>query len=203
MPDENKISEKVLYCIDTIVSTQNSREHNWNSDSTYEPLRIMNSIDDKGEVGEMLLYEVLKDHFKVNWEKAVTSRELHEKDWDIIIQGITIEVKTATMGNTSKTFQHEKFFKNRNYDAVVFLDFTPDEFYITFAKKTDIIWDRLHKRKVNGVLTSEYKFDFSLKNLKEKNINKLENYEIKLIKTEGDLVSFFTEITSNWSENTV
>jgi len=188
---QNNISKKVLFCINEIVKNQHTHKLNWKDDSIYNPLKIMSSIDDKGDVGEMLLNEVLKNRFKVTWEKAKTSRE---KDWDITVDGIKIEVKTATMGNTSMTFQHEKFFKNRNYDAVVFLDFTPNNLYITFAKKSDILWDRLHKRKVNDVYTTEYKFDFSLKNIKENKIDKLAKHKTKLIKTESDLIKFFEEI---------
>ncbi|MBU4308818.1 MAG: hypothetical protein KJ566_03410 [Nanoarchaeota archaeon] len=190
----NHISRKVLYCINEITKTQQKKKLNWNPTSLYEPLRTLSSIDDKGEVGEMLLYEILKPHFNVKWEKAKTSRE---KDWDIVVNGIKIEVKTATMGNTGITFQHEKFFKNRNYDAVVFLDFTPDELYITFSKKYDILWDKLHHRKVNGILTTEHKFDFSLKNIKENKINKFTKHKTKLIKTEGDLITFFEDIIKN------
>lgn len=191
MKNDGSISQKVLDCINEIAKNQQNKKQNWKSTSTFNPLRIMNSIDDKGEVGEMLLYEVLKDKFNVKWEKSKTSLD---KDWDIIIEGIKIEVKTATMGNTSIVFQHEKFFKNRTYDAIIFLDFTPEDLYITFAKESDIIWDKLHHRKVNSVLTTEHKFDFSLKNIIEGKIDKLKKYKIKLIKTESDLITFFEEI---------
>jgi len=189
--EKDDISKKVLFCIEKITNTQKKKKQNWVSTSKFNILKTMSSIDDKGEVGEMLLYEVLKSKFKAEWEKAKTSRE---KDWDIVVEGIKIEVKTATMGNSSIVFQHEKFFRNRDYDAVVFLDFTPDDLYITFAKKSDIIWERLHKRKVNDILTTEYKFDFSLKNIKENKINKLVKHKTKLIKTEKDLLDFFEEI---------
>lgn len=184
------ISKMVLYCINTIIQNQQKKKLNWNPTSIYEPLRTMSSIDDKGDVGEMLLNEVLKNKFKVVWDKAKTSKE---KDWDITVENIKIEVKTATMGNSTTTFQHEKFFKNRKYDVIAFLDFTPDKLYVTLAKKSDIIWEKLHKRNVDGVLTTEHKFDFSLKNIKEGKIDKLKGYKIKLIKTEDDLIVLFEE----------
>jgi hypothetical protein len=195
--NKEHISEKIFYCIDTITKTQHQKELNWKSNSRYEPLRTLSSIDDKGEVGEMLLNEILKNHFNVKWEKAVTSLD---KDWDIVINDIKIEVKTATMGNTAKTFQHEKFFKNREYDAILFLDFTPDNLYLTYAKKSDILWDKLHKRKVNDVLTSEFKFDFSLKNIKENKIDKLKKHKTRLIETEEDLITFFKEVIEEFKE---
>jgi len=49
--NENHISKRVLFCINKIVSSQQERKLNWSPTSIYEPLRIMNSIDDKGEVG--------------------------------------------------------------------------------------------------------------------------------------------------------
>lgn len=184
------ISKTVLCCINIIIQNQQKKKLNWSTNSTYEPLRTMSSIDDKGDVGEMLLNEVLKNKFDVVWEKAITRKE---KDWDILVDGIKIEVKTATMGNSSIMFQHEKFFKNRKYDVIAFLDFAPDELYVTLAKKSDIIWEKLHKRTVDGVPTTEYKFDFSLKNIKEMKIDKLKRYKIKLIKTEDDLMDLFQE----------
>jgi hypothetical protein len=189
--EKDDISKKVLFCIEEITKSQKKKKQNWTPTSKFNALKTMSSIDDKGEVGEMLLYEILKGKFKTEWEKAKTSRE---KDWDIIVEGMKIEVKTATMGNSSIVFQHEKFFRNRDYDVVVFLDFTPDDLYITFAKKSDIIWERLHKRKVNDILTTEYKFDFSLKNIKEKRIDKFAKHKTKLIKTERDLLDLFEEI---------
>ena len=203
-----ELDKKVIKIIEKIISNQNKKISNWKPTSKFEPLRVMDSIDDKGEVGEMLLYEILKNKFNVNWEKAKTI-----DDWDIEIEGIRIEVKLATMGKSSKTFQHEKFFKGRNYDAVIFLDFCPELCYITYGKKSNIVWQNIHQRsneivdrktgKSKKIKIDEYKFDISLKNLENNDISgkkgkKLENSITQKINTEKDLINFTKKIVKDY-----
>ncbi len=155
--------EKIIFeIIENLIKNRDHQKDNWSNQSRFLPLKNLNN-DETGEVGELLLYDIFnRNGYRVEYEKAITS---DDKDWDIIIDNIKIEVKTATIGRVAKTFQHEKFFKNRNYDAFIFLDFTPNELWATIGSKKDIVWKNLTKRMVRGIFTSEYKFDLSLKML--------------------------------------
>lgn len=71
------------------------------------------------------------------------------------------------------------------------------DLYMTIAKKDDIVWDKLTKRLVNDgnkkIFTGEYKFDLSLKVLKEGKTPKLKKMFVKKIKTEKDIIDLFEE----------
>ncbi len=170
---------------------------NWFGDSKYLLVREM-SNDDTGDIGELLLEKIFKrNNYKVDYGRSETDEE---KDWDILINGKTIEVKTATIGKTSNTFQHEKFFKNRRYDIVAFIDITANEIYCTMGLKKNIVWKNLHQRKVNNKTTNEFKFDFSLKNLRDGKIVgkggviKLKNAVVSKIEKDKDLLEVFDKV---------
>ena len=183
-----EIEKIISRIISDLIKNRNHQKDNWNEQSRYLPIKNLNN-DETGEVGELLLQDIFsRNGYKVEYEKAVTSED---KDWDIVIDDIKIEIKTATIGRTAKTFQHEKFFKNRNYDAFVFLDFTPDELYMTIGRKKDIVWKQLTKRMVNGVFTSEHKFDLSLKMIKDGKTKKIRYFYVSLINGEKDLLNLF------------
>ncbi|TSC95221.1 MAG: hypothetical protein CEN87_233 [Parcubacteria group bacterium Licking1014_1] len=183
-----EIEKIVSKIISDLIKNRDHQKDNWNEHSKYLLIKNLNN-DETGEVGELLLQDIFtRNGHKVEYEKAVTSED---KDWDIIIDDIKIEVKTATIGRTAKTFQHEKFFKNRNYDAFIFFDFTPNELYVTIGRKKDIVWKKLTKRMVNGVFTSEYKFDLSLKMIEEGKTKKIKDCCVSLINDEEDLLDLF------------
>ena len=177
-----------------------NKKNNWSLGGKYIEIKEMNN-DDTGEVGESLLDKVFSKKYKVFYEKAKTS---DDKDWDIIIDKITIEVKTSTIGASSDTFQHEKFFPSRVYDAFIFLDFMPNDLYMTIAKKEDIVWENLTKRLVNNgkekIFTGEYKFDLSLKVLKEGKTPKLKRMFVKKIEKEKDMLDLFEEFKKYFSK---
>jgi len=173
---------------------------NWDDDSRFLDIRLL-SNDLTGDIGEILLRDIFTEHgYKVIFERGKTS---DDKDWDIVIDDKTIEVKTATMGNKQNTFQHEKFFRNRNYDLVWFIDFAPDDMYMLIAQRLDIMWNNLHPRKVNGILTNEYKLDISLAQYKKliggdmNALKKLRNISVGCVKTEQDVIDMFEGFCRN------
>ena len=191
MKIENRI-ERIISSFDT--------KGVWSENSKFLGIRML-SNDLTGDIGEILLRDIFKEcGYNVDFERGKTS---DDKDWDIIINGKTIEVKTATMGHKARTFQHEKFFRNRNYDIIWFIDFAPDDIYMLIANNSDIVWDSLHARKVNGILTNEYKFDISLNQYKKLisgemgEFNKLRNFSVKHIKDEQDVVDMFEDFCQN------
>lgn len=190
-----EIEKIISKIIENIVKNRDHKKDNWNSQSKFLSVKNLNN-DETGEVGELLLYDIFsKNGYAIEYKKAKTSED---KDWDIVIDGVKIEVKTATIGRVAKTFQHEKFFKNRNYDAFIFLDFTPDKLYMTIAAKKDIVWKNLTKRKVNGFFTSEYKFDLSLKMIQESKNKKIAKCYSSLISEEQDLINLFNKFKDNF-----
>lgn len=190
-----EIEKIISKIIGDLVKNRDHKKDNWNAKSRFLSVKNLNN-DETGEVGELLLQEIFsKNGHKVEYEKAITSEN---KDWDIIIDDIKIEVKTATIGRVSKTFQHEKFFKNRNYDAFIFLDFTPNELWATIAAKKDIVWKNLTKRMVRGIFTSEYKFDLSLKMVKDGKTKKIIKCYSSLIGNEGDLIDLFNKFKKDF-----
>ncbi|MFH1968342.1 MAG: hypothetical protein ABIJ84_03075 [bacterium] len=183
-----EIEKIIIQIVEDLIKNRDHKRDNWNAQSKFLPIKNLNN-DETGEVGELLLYNIFsRNGYKVEHEKAITS---DDKDWDIIIDDIKIEVKTATIGRVAKTFQHEKFFKNRNYDAFVFLDFTPNELWVTIGLKKDIIWKNLTKRMVRGIFTSEYKFDLSLKMLQDGKNKKMKRCYSSVINNEEDLINLF------------
>lgn len=193
-----EIEKIISKIIEDLIKNRDRQKDNWSSQSKFLSVKNLNN-DETGEVGELLLYDIFnRNGHKVEYEKAVTSEN---KDWDIVIDDIKIEVKTATIGRVAKTFQHEKFFKNRNYDSFIFLDFTPDELWATIGAKKDIVWKNLTKRMVRGMFTSEYKFDLTLKMIKDGKIKKIKKSFSSLIKNEENLIAVFNKFRNNLISN--
>jgi hypothetical protein len=190
-----KIEEIIEIIVSSLSRNRDGKKNNWSSGGKYVNIKILNN-DDTGEVGELLLNDIFtKYKYKVEYEKAITHSD---KYWDIVIDGIKIEVKTATIGSSTDTFQHEKFFQNREYDAFMFLDFTPNDLYVVLARKEDINWDELTKRMVNGIFTSEYKFDLSLLALKRGETPKLKDCFISRVETEKDMTDLFDKFNNKY-----
>lgn len=193
-----KIEEIIKNILISLPENRKQKKNNWAKGGKYENIKKLNN-DDTGEVGELLLNEIFtKRKYKVEYEKAITN---NDKYWDIVVDDIKIEVKTATIGASADTFQHEKFFKNRNYDAFIFLDFTPNDLYVLIARKQDINWEKLTKRIVNGVHTSEYKFDLSLSVLKKGITPKLKDCFVCKIEIENDLTNLFDKFKNKYYTN--
>ena len=119
--------------------------------------------DKKGDVGEDYVVWLLEQ----SGRKAICTRRTDptNKHWDIAVEtdDITLEVKTATLGFSNSTFQHENLERDRNYDALVFVDIAPNTIYITFMCKHTFIWGDSHHRRT-GI---QHKKDLSLKWLNE------------------------------------
>lgn len=113
--------------------------------------------DQRGELGEKFL-----EHFlKKAGVKGVTRAgkiDRTNKHWDIRTEDMDIEVKTATLGRNVNTFQHENIEKDRQYDAIVFIDVAPNDVYITWTAKHKVNWKALHRRANSNA----YKWDTRL-----------------------------------------
>ena len=119
------------------------------------------SIDQKGQIGEEFVQSVLDDKgCKVHYNPHKLSRE---KDWDIIVNDIPIEIKMATIGKDGRNFQHENLVKDAKFEALIIVDIAPHDIYVSCYDYEELDWKKMHRRKTSNF----YKFDLSLKSLKE------------------------------------
>lgn len=157
----------------------------WRPSSKYAWMKRL-SLDSRGDVGERTVTTILENNgYEVLW-----SKETRNKEYDVFAknkmtgQTLYIEVKTATMGNSAMTFQHESIEKDRGYNSIIFMDFAPDDLYVTCLCKTELPFDNtssnpylphcgpMHRRKygvhykwtlalnhvMNNVVTSDVEF---------------------------------------------
>src|ERR1035437_159820 len=105
-----KISDILLSKIDDILSHKPAADFDWH-DSLYEKIQFI-SLDDKGEVGEAITYDILKNQgCDIEYAKSVTNAT---KGWDVKCNGIKIEVKLTTITIKGGGFQHENIEAQRH-----------------------------------------------------------------------------------------
>lgn len=96
-----------------------------------------------------------------------------------------IEIKTATQGKKTKTFQHERIMVERPWHALALLDIAPEDIYLTLAPKNTIpvrkknnIWT-VNEKKVHMRRSGEIKWDFSLKDVHLRKVSSIDDIERK------------------------
>jgi hypothetical protein len=96
--------------------------------------------DDSGKVGESIvqgLCNAIKIESNIN---GIKTKQYGGGNGDGYIKGKTVEIKTAKQGNKTKSgksnnnFQHELGENPWNAEYMLFLDITPEYFYITLFK---------------------------------------------------------------------
>ena len=98
--------------------------------SEYKDIAKLQS-NNVGIVGEQLVYTLCN---KAGIEASIDGVKTKQKGGgagDGIINGKTVEIKTAIQGNTSKSFQHELGETPWKADYMIFLDISPDHYYMT------------------------------------------------------------------------
>ena len=157
--------------------------------SLYQDIQHL-TLDDKGQLGEEITVDILRSfNCNVIFDSSVTDEV---KGHDLISNGIKIEVKLATITIGSGLFQHDNLHPQRNFNAVLFIDITPNEIYLTAVLKDDFIWKDITRRE-NGL----YKYDFSIKHIKNKTIPKLKKYETGLVNSTKDFFDIYKWIEEN------
>ena len=137
--------------------------HGWEGGIFREILNL--PIDNRGEVGEEFVATMLRLLGKeIIHERGIIDRK--NKQWDIIADNIRLEIKTATLGKSAATFQHENLERNRDWDGLILVDVAPNTIYVKCEAKINIDWSRHHKR----VAASVIKYDISLKKAKQENL---------------------------------
>ena len=135
--------------------------------SIFEPIWEL-EIDERGAIGESIVASVLTENgCDVEYEPNKTG---HGKDYDLISNGIKIEIKTACMGRNKATFQHENINKNSHWDGIILFDIAPNKIYLICKTHSEVPWNDLHRRKDSIY----YKWDIS-KNFHEENKNEIKS----------------------------
>lgn len=135
--------------------------HKW-EEGRFNAFRKL-SPDTKGDLGENFIVWLLCENGRAAECNAGTDPT--EKHWDIDVKSdeVTLEVKTATLGYSTPSFQHENLEQNRKCDGLVFLDIAPDTIYITCMCKHTFDWKGAHHRR-HGI---QFKKDLTLKWVRE------------------------------------
>ena len=143
-------------------------KHGW-AIGTFQAIRDL-PADLHGEVGELFVAELLRQMKKEIKHPQTTDSV--EKHWDLMEGDTSLEIKTATLGTSTSTFQHENLEKDRRCDGIVFVDIAPNDLFITCQPKHTIDWRTLHHRRT-GI---SYKWDFSLKKVQHNKVRMLEDF---------------------------
>jgi hypothetical protein len=146
----------------TLLDRQNS-SNEWHG-ATLESINDLKP-DYAGKVGELLIQQLCA----TGTVKCEYDEDKNSKDgtYDVKINGKKVEIKTARLG-VQGAFQHETL-KTDGYDYVLFVDITPNYFYLTVFPRFDmkqrhpVIGRTPHPRKGTSDV---FKFDFGETNLK-------------------------------------
>jgi len=144
--------------------------------SPFEFLRKL-SLDERGKWGEDFIQALVKaiTTLKVIWEGDKNTGRKDGAVFDMFINFLKIEVKTATQSTDGYTYQHENVHKEgkdwegkdgTKWDKVLFLDITPTGFYITIIDRDDFYFEERHpilekRATLRKTHSKAYKFDTS------------------------------------------
>ncbi|MGZ9756838.1 hypothetical protein [Mycoplasma sp. 4423] len=135
------IYEELIELIDEEIN-----KHPWKLTDKFASIRKI-QIDQRGRVGEKFFTTIFKE-----LNKEVIYQQDGFGDWDIVVDGVKIEIKTATL-DVSKKFQHEGIKENKSWDVIAFLDIAPNDLYISFIHKDDF---KFGLQKVKNDLVIKY-----------------------------------------------
>lgn len=170
---------------------ENQNSGAWRPESIYADVLLLN-IDNRGQIGEEFIADSLKRQgYEVFFNNETDATNKH---WDLKVKNkFTFEIKTATMGRPSPTFQHENIEKDRDYTALVLLDIGPDNMYLTVAPKETLPftspndrWTRTSKKMHRRRTGINYKWTLSLRDVVDR--------EVKTLK---DIADMFKPIIGN------
>lgn len=149
-----KIRDRILGA----VADYDQPPTNWDG-STFEPLLELSAAG-RGRIGEILTAAILKDFgCDVDDDQIGRTTRDGQRGYDLMADGIRLEVKLATRGKSVNTFQHENLNRREQWDALVLIDVAPENVYVKITAKNDLPWDDIHKRHSAAV----HKYDMSVR----------------------------------------
>lgn len=128
-----------------------------NPSDTYYAFRQLEP-DKRGSFGERVFAELYLKAFPRR--VSINYQDGDQGPWDLEINGVKFEIKTASIGVNEK-FQNEGLNPDNEYNGVLFLCVTPDKLYFKCVRKEDIPFDKLHDRKKAGT-GSGHKWDLTI-----------------------------------------
>ena len=193
------IKDIVQHKTQDILKRKPPQKFDWN-DSYYEDTQYL-GIDERGQLGEEITADILiKFGCQVEYDSSVTEST---KGYDLISNGVKIEVKLATITIGTGMFQHENLHPQRDFHAILFIDIAPNNCFLTAVKKQDIIWT--NRDKSNSITVNEprplhrredgrYKCDFTIKHIQSNTIPRFKDYKTGEIKTSQDFFDIYKHI---------
>jgi hypothetical protein len=134
-----------------------------------------------GKVGQDFIEHICLDlGFTIEFPLSEKGKRSNNSPWDIKINGITFELKTATE-DTNGSFQFNHIRYHRPYQAVLCLGVSPDSLQFDLWSKADIVTG-----KAGNLVSMEKNANASYKLTKRKNVlfdiqhfkEKIENFHL-------------------------
>lgn len=141
------IKDALLKIVDDFREAEKTSD--W-AESSFAPVREALAIDRKGQIGQLFVEKLLQERHEVHFNpKTRRIRHYHMK-----VDGIKLQVRFATRGTEYPSFQHERLFRERDWDALIVIDVAPEKIYVQMTAHQDLPWDTLHFRS-----EGYYKYD--------------------------------------------
>ncbi|MCT7611350.1 hypothetical protein N5U14_10925 [Aliarcobacter butzleri] len=166
MCDYKKIFKDVLI--------QNNNHSKWNS-GDYKDIKLLANTK-VGDVGEGFIVKVCEE-LGIPYEFPLNKKGEHSRTspWDIKINGITFELKTATE-DIHESFQFNHIRYHRKYEAVLCLGVSPNSLQFNLWSKADITTG-----KAGNLVSMEKGANASYKLTKKKNaLFDITEFEIRI-----------------------
>ena len=120
--------------------------------------------DERGHFGEDFFQRLLKKltKFVIKWEGAKNIKPL-DGIYDMKVNSLRTELKTAMKGTKSDTWQHDVIKEASKWDKLVFVDLVLAGIYITIINNTDMVYGEKHPifEKKSTACKGGWKFDMS------------------------------------------
>lgn len=116
----------------------------WFPTCKYVSLTAKLGNDGRGKIGEKFVATLLNN----NGYEAIWDEKTCGKEYDVLVRNkitnqiLHIEVKTATLGNSAPTFQHDDIERNRDYNCMILVEFTPNNVGVICLAKNELPFDR-------------------------------------------------------------
>lgn len=156
--------------LDESIKEAKERSTNVWEDSPFKPIADLTN-DERGYWGEALLHKLISYYFPgipLQWDKNANTSNV-DGIYDMIINLLKTEVKTALEGSNTKSFQHENIYAKRVWDRLVLIDVIPTGVYFTietpdsmarvFLNEKHPVWQK--KGTLRKGQTDKWKFDHS------------------------------------------
>lgn len=130
-----------------------------------------------GKVGQDFIEQICLDlGFTIEFPLNVKGKRSNNSPWDIKINGITFELKTATE-DTNGSFQFNHIRYHRAYEAVLCLGVSPDSLQFDLWSKADIVTG-----KAGSLVSMEKNANASYKLTKRKSVLfDIDNFKEKIL----------------------